>query len=715
MTFLNAILLGGIAAVGLPLIIHLFNRSKPKVVYWGAMHFLTQAVESNSRRLSIEQLILLLIRCAIPVLLALCMARPVFTKFASLLGMSQASIQIVLDDSYSMAAGGEGQTRFDEAREAASGLIDISGQGSDIAVMMGGGMPRELLPTPTFDPVRVNRLLAQSRPQLGVGEWPNALKGGLTGLSEMSQPVRDLIWISDFQKVNFERNPISALKNIGKLAEESPVQPRVVLFPISSGPAGNVAVTEINYSKLVIGAGQNLRIRATVKNFGDRSYAELRVFLRVNGEERGTTQIPLGANEERQVLFDHAFAKSGSHVIEIFVDADTLVSDNSRFASIPVWDRLPVLLVNGESSNQALKNETDYLELALRPFGSGRGMTNLIETKVVSPFQLSSTEVDGHRIVVLANVPRLSSDQVGLLTDYVKAGGGLLVFPGNRIQTDWYNKELAAVDGLLPLIYRDLKGQQSALGTKVARQQYSHPALDFFNNPDNGSLAEASIKIWFNCEIAPSSELYKGKVISQFETGEPFMAEKNFGQGKVIQCAVPCDADWSNLPMRAFYVPLMQRLIMYLASDVLPPRNLKPGQKLTAFFPVGMAGQSFNLETPAGEEVPLIAEGVGRYSVVEFMETWQFGTYILQQDAIEQVHFCVQPDPTESDLAPVTEDELNTIADHLNASVVRSVEEFEQLDRDRRFGREVWKTLLWLVLTLMFVELLFQQWVTRAK
>ncbi|MFT4688433.1 MAG: BatA domain-containing protein [Verrucomicrobiia bacterium] len=715
MTFLNAILLGGIAAVGIPLIIHLFNRSKPKVIAWGAMHLLNQAVQTNSRRLSIEQLILLLIRCSIPVLLALCMARPVFTQFSNLLGVSQSSLLIVLDDSYSMAAGAEGQTSFDQAREMASELVDVAGRGSDVTVMLAGGVPRALLPAPTFDSVRVNRLLATTRPELGVGEWPLALRGGLSVLGEMTQPVRDLIWISDFQKVNFERNPVHGLKTIAELAEKGPVQPQLVMIPVGGATTDNVAVIGIDYSKLVIGVGQKLKIRAAVKNFGERNWPELRVFLRVDGEERGVSQISLSPNEDRQVLFTHTFAKAGSHVIEVFAEADTLVSDNSRFASIAVWDRLPVLLVNGESSNQVLKNETDYLELALRPFGSTAGATNLINTKVVSPFQLSAPTLSDYRIVVLANVPRLAAEQLAVLTDFVRAGGGLLVFPGNRIQSGWYNASLAGIDGLLPLIYRDLKGQQAAIGTKIARQQFAHLALDFFNNPDNGSLSDAAIRIWYQTELAPSSELYKGKVLSQFQTGEPFLAEKSFGQGKVIQSSIPCDADWSNLPMRPFYVPLMQRLIMYLASDVLPPRNVKPGQKLVSFFPAGFAGQSLKLELPNGELESVIAEGVGRHSLMEYADTLQPGIYILHLDAIERIHFCVQPDPVESNLERVSDDGLEKIAENLNASVVRSLAEFQQLDRDRRFGREVWKTLLWCVLFLLFGELFFQQWLTRAR
>ena len=82
MTFINAIMVAGVAALAVPLVIHLFHRSRPKHIYWGAMHLLEEALLENKRRLNLENLLLLLIRCLIPTLLALSMARPVFTRFA---------------------------------------------------------------------------------------------------------------------------------------------------------------------------------------------------------------------------------------------------------------------------------------------------------------------------------------------------------------------------------------------------------------------------------------------------------------------------------------------------------------------------------------------------------------------------------------------------------------------------------------------------------
>ena len=97
------------------------------------------------------------------------------------------------------------------------------------------------------------------------------------------------------------------------------------------------------------------------------------------------TQVKLGPHEKGQVLFTHAFDTAGSHTIEVVADGDALKADNSYLASIPVRDKIPVLLVNGDPSPEPLKSETDFAEIALQPYSStGKvALADLIATKVV--------------------------------------------------------------------------------------------------------------------------------------------------------------------------------------------------------------------------------------------------------------------------------------------------------------------------------------------
>ena len=116
MSLLNPLLAIGAIAFLVPLLIHIFNRSRFRTVEWGAMHLLESVISQNRKRLQIDQLILLLIRCLIPAVLAICLARPVLTG-GGLLGNAPVALVVLLDNSYSMEATDPAGTRFTAAVE----------------------------------------------------------------------------------------------------------------------------------------------------------------------------------------------------------------------------------------------------------------------------------------------------------------------------------------------------------------------------------------------------------------------------------------------------------------------------------------------------------------------------------------------------------------------------------------------------------------------
>jgi hypothetical protein len=178
---------------------------------------------------------------------------------------------------------------------------------------------------------------------------------------------------------------------------------------------------------------------------------------------------------------------------------------------------------------------------------------------------------------------------------------------------------------------------------------------------------------------------------------------------------VPCDADWSNLPMRPFYLPMMQRLAIYLASTVFPPRNLEVSKPLVAFLPKADAGKNASLILPDGltREVPVVKKG--ERGVVEYGKTQQPGLYTLNAPGGSATHFVVNTSRRESDLSKLTDNEIADFAKSHGVSVVHSGAEYKQLDRTRRFGSEFWRSLLWLLLTLIFAELFLQQRFSRVR
>ena len=730
MSFLNLILLGGAAAASIPLIIHLFHRSRFQIVKWAAMHLLDPRLASRKRRIRIENLLLLLIRCLIPLILALLMARPVLTGMRALMGSSKTSAVLLLDNSYSMDVGAKGQTTFIQARNAAHELITHLGRGSEVSVVMMGGVPGPLLDEPTFNTDRADRELVKLESGYGSAATPASLEMGIGTLRRMHEVHRELIVLSDFQKNSWGEAEDVERARIANLMKQLPVVPEVTFLHIGHEDKNNISVQSLDFSRFLLGVGQKFQVRANLKNHGDVPYPNLRVYFRVDGQERSASQVSLAPHEDGQVLFTYTFETPGSHVIAVEADApDSLKSDNSLLASVPVWDQLPVLLVNGNPGNGPLEGETDFLEIALRPYSAVKtSLADLITTTVIKPELLTVTSLKDQRVVVLANVAQLDAKQVKALEDFVRGGGGLLIFPGSRIKTDWYNKTFTDNGkGLFPWRLASLEGglEDNATHSTILVQNYEHPALAIFNDPRAGNLSTATIRLWYKFAEENSGNVRATTigsvtnaspfVIARLNNGDPFLVEKRFGDGSVIACSAPCAAEWSNLPLRPFYLPLMQQLVTYLAAKFDPPRNVDIGRPLVAVLPAALGGKSLDLIDPAGLKHKLIATNEAGRALVHFDETFRPGLYILQTPTNVPLHFVVNTTRAESDLTQLTPDEIKAVAKPWNASVASSWEEYHQREERRRFGREIWRPLLWLLLGLIFAELLLEQRVGRIK
>ncbi len=722
MNFLNILLVGGVAAGAIPIIVHLISRSKPREVRWGAMHLIELTLQKQQRRLRIENWLLLLLRICIPVFLALCMARPVLTGAAALWNDAKTSLVVVLDNSYSQDFQATGGTNFENAQKQAADLVAGLQRGSDVSVVLMSGTNAPLYDSGVFNTKRVAEDLKALEAGYGKAEVPSALDVASALSRNMSHAQREIIVISDFQRISWSAEEATLRQRAADHLAAQELAPRLTLFHTGAEGRENVCVETVSFSPRVLGINQTLQVRATLRNYGERGHDSLKVVCRVDGKVAHTTQIPLEAGQKRQVLFTHQFDSAGSHVVEISADADSLKADNTFRVSIPVWERVPVLVVDGDPSPNPLESETDFLQIALQPYREAgelqkpgeKKLSDLLEVRVIRTPGLSAAAIGDARVVVLANVARLTPKQLIDVQSFVRDGGGLLIFPGDKIDVKWYNETLHAA-GLLPAPLTELAdlSREPEPFTRIRAQRFEHPPLNLFNDPRNGTPAEAEITQWYRTLAQPDNPLVRMHAL--LESGDPFLLEKRFNEGRIFFCTTTCDEAWNNLPGRPFFVPLAQRLCTYLASSLFPPRNLGVGSSAVAFYPPERIGQTASMRDTQGKITELPIESRGSKGVAEFSGTDRPGLYTMTGPDKKPIHFVVNTSRVESDLQQLDPKEREQVAQELKADLVGSVEDYRALDHTRRFGQEIWKPLFILVLILLFGELLLQRRMARQR
>src|SRR5262245_23734990 len=125
-----AFFIAGALLASIPIIIHILNRRRYRIIDWAAMEFLLQALRKNRRRLRFEQWLLLAVRCCVLLFLGLALARPLGCQDSTLANLAarRAGLHvIVIDNSYSMAYEAdrpEAKTHLDQAKLLANRMID---------------------------------------------------------------------------------------------------------------------------------------------------------------------------------------------------------------------------------------------------------------------------------------------------------------------------------------------------------------------------------------------------------------------------------------------------------------------------------------------------------------------------------------------------------------------------------------------------------------
>jgi hypothetical protein len=281
----------------------------------------------------------------------------------------------------------------------------------------------------------------------------------------------------------------------------------------------------------------------------------------------------------------------------------------------------------------------------------------------------------------------------------VYEGAGLLLCPGNLTSVENFN-ELLYRDGgglsparLMPPVPPDPSRATTLLGLEL-----QHPVFRFRRGAD--PRPEAVVARYFPVVPRPGD----ARVLATLSSGDPFLVEAPCGRGRVLLLTSPLDVNWNTLPLHPFFLPFVQSLVRYAAPSP-PPRNVMPGEPLTAVFdePVERAEMARNDERP----IPVVT--AGRAVQIRYAETQHPGVYrliakIKGKDRI--LHFVVQPLRQESDLSPLSDERWSRLADEL--SFVRLDLQSQAigpiLARDRH-GRELWLALLAAAILAAAVEL----------
>jgi len=661
MTFLNWTMLFGLVAVAIPIVIHLLNRRRAKALEWGAMQFLLSSLASRNRRILVEEIVLMAMRCLLVALVVLAAARPFVPSGGGIswtlvapavlagaicaamagamwhtrrarwyllgaamglacLAVGTAGLQhflqgrrwtasgsgrdivIIIDGSDSMkltARQSQGISNFQLALDDARATVAACRASDAIGVVLAGPVPQRVIPSPAFDHDDVLDAISGLEPTGGAMAALEALHAAMACLEAGRNPAKTIVFITDSQNVGWDLDNDARWSSLVAVTRGLTAQPEIVCRTLSPpGQFRNATVEAIALSRSVIGTDREVGIDVTLANAGTDPIRPDAIELEIDGY-CVARQSPdsIDAGAAETVHFSYRFETPGRHVV------------TARLAGA---DHLAC-----DDAAHRVVRVIDTLDvLVVDGAPSGRALeaaASFVEIALapdrdeqclIAPTIVPATEIqsiesfESYRLVILADVARLPKATAEALEQYVADGGGLLIAPGDHAVASFYNNWTTASGRPLCPAVLDRRIHAADAPARFAPETFKHVALELLSQANRSDARSALLGAYWQLRTNDSDQATC--VAGMLERNQPLLVERRLGDGHVLLLTVALDRKDSNLPSLKCFVPLVHELAYYLAAPALTATNVQPGQDVLIELAPSAEGSAPKPSAPPG-------------------------------------------------------------------------------------------------------------------
>ena len=623
MGLLSPWFLGGLAALGIPVFVHLLRRhvTTPRPV--SSLMFFEHGTQSSTRHRRLRHWLLFCLRFALLLLVVLAFANPFVRRAAA--GANDRLLLVVLDNSFSMRAG----TRFADAKQQALATLAARPASQKAQIMELGGQ-LQALTEPITDQSQLRAALESIQPGDGHASF-GELGRGIRAMTETMRSPADLHLFSDMQRSAMPANFADMVM---------PPNVRLILHPIAPGPAPpNWTVESVSAPAELSDPKdpRRSRVEAVVAGFNSPA-ATKTVSLVVNGKPIAARKIDIPANGRTAVEFSPLAVDYGFNRCAVRVDGgDSFPADDATIFSVRRSDPERVLFVHAAGDNRS----PFYFSAALDAAAHASFVLQSVAAE-------QATDLDPSRFafVVLSDALTLPPIFEHSLQAYVEKGGSVLIALGISAS----HHEPIPLWGGNARDPRDYARNGSA--TAIGRLDFSYPPLAQAQpGSNNGGWSE--VKIFYDVPADPG----QARIAARLNDGTPLLLEKPMGEGRILLLTTAFDNLTNDLPLHPVFVAFVDRTARYLSgSQLLSGSRLVDSfvQLRAAAQPIGAAG-NVQVIDPDGRRLLSLAEARSAQSLR------------LERAGFYQIHFAngrdavlgVNPDRRESNLEPMTPDLLS--------------------------------------------------------
>lgn len=729
MLFLHAWMLWLLPLAALPILLHLLTLQRLKTVELPTFRFLFDSYVQQRRKLQFLEALLAMLRTLFLLGFIFLMTRPVLSGWEGLFGGTVRGggreVILLIDASASMNTRVDGLSAFDRAKKAATQLVERISTDDQITLVRLTARPQEVFS-------RFNRdtrgILDQVR-NLELSSSRANLFAALLQLfgPEGGQRKSPVVYLFTDSQSNTWREARD--QGLDRLLPEG--LPFTIVHVGPKAPGDNVAVVGDPPRRNRAIVGLPVLLEPRVINTG-ASDAEVVLSVSVDGKEVARRPLVVKAGEVVTPTVVYRPTRAGMLRGQFQITGkapDTFPDDDGYLFTLTAEPRVKVVVVNGNPSPEPLLDEARYVLTALQSRADGeekkdekdvRKALESLEAVELTQAQVTPEALRGASVVILANCGGLNVTQYAYLQNFVREGGGLIVFPGDKVtDVKAYNEGLFIVPGPRGEQLTDAQ-LTPAVGDPDKAETFTrllpdlaHPALAVFDPNKAGDFRDVRAYRHFGLKL-PEKGAKAQPLLHLGSKASPGLVESRFGDGTVLVAAFPAHPRWGNLPLMPEFVPLLLRLVSHAEHrpEAEGPAVVVAEGPAEVSVSAAWDEPRVTVKGPSGPEVDVPLERQGARLLGVFEKTAQRGYYEVQARGTRPegpravtLGLAVNLDPQESETRRMDEAAVRKVLpEGVKLSFIDTTKQDQEVQGELGSRTEIWPYLIWALFAVIAAE-----------
>tara|TARA_S200000501_G_scaffold8809_1_gene7949 strand:+ start:1094 stop:3160 length:2067 start_codon:yes stop_codon:yes gene_type:complete len=672
MTFLSPSVFWLLGAISIPIAIHLLNLLRLNKVEFSSIQYIKKLKTSSIRKIKIKKLILLLLRILIITCLVMMMAQPVTQGFMPgwISAEQDSKLVILIDNSASMSSQNGEKSYLEQSKNLAMALVSHFGDKTNITIS------QTCPPKVVFSGIKNDEELRNTLKSIKTtASHDNLWKTISNNLLEndFTEPIKECVVFSDMMHLPDS----SFLKRINDFNKWK-------FYFVKPEPVkNNIGVLNVSPANRIKSLGQLIKLDTRVKNSGKDSKLNVPLELLFNEQRVGQVVSQFESQKEKEFLFQAYPIEAGILESKIILPKDDYQFDNRWYLSMPIMDEIRCSIIGSDTKEIAM------LEMILRSIDPSNELLK-IDTRIQP--NISRLFLDDIDVVLIHNPTAMSNESIKDLDQFLKEGGGVLWFQGNKINSQ-YDPELFSTIGF-PDSEILVKSGQGIFETDMPYER-----SDIIQDIKVRDISKELPEVFQYVKVIPNSE---HKVHLALNNNDPFLMEFHRGSGTVFYFSSLLDLEWNDLPIRGVVVPLLYKLIILSGTDEINTSAVLINEHKWISIEESKLTNKWEVVSPSGVTEMIVPE----YDKEGIMITGtnELGIYQVYSNGENFTSFPTRLHYKEYIQKHIQQSDVESIFGSENIRWLKIEDNFAKIFAETRHGKSLWKFFLIAAIILLLIE-----------